>query len=107
MNPDATAVGALAMAVVALAGTVTACVKLMKDMGTMTKQLKDLQTQGLSGPSDCGTDTNPGTGAGCTPLRALEERVEQQHKDMKADLQEVKTDVKQILWHMVNGHGPG
>lgn len=95
MTPDATAISALGTAVVTLAGLATLVVKrLIKELNTMGKQLKELQAQGQQGPSSpCGTDTNPGTGEGCVPLQA-----------MKEDLGEVKADVKKILWHMVNGH---
>jgi len=100
MTPDTTAIGALATAVVALAGSVAAITKLVRDMGKMSKQLRQMQSQSQPQPL-CGTDTNPGTGEGCAPLRVLEAA----QTDMRADVAEVKRDVKQILWHMVNGTG--
>jgi len=108
MTSDATAIGALATAVVALAGTVTACLKLMKDMATMGKIVKQMQSQGLSGSSSCptGTDTNPGL-EGCAPLREVKAQTQTELEAIKDDVAEVKTDVKQILWHMVNGSSPG
>lgn len=86
-----TPIGALAMAVIALAGVVTTLVRQQKTRTNMNELVEGLKKASLPRQS--------------MPIHEHPE-ITSELANLRDDVKLVQSDVKSILWHMVNGAKP-